>query len=266
MRRSLAPDEQGTVNVAFVLLTKPGLPAGEAVVREFAAFSKEGRQLKFPKPGPSEAGKAILSFELDPCGLAFVALVSSPVPNGEADEAARFSFSHIYEGWTLPPHNAHLLVTLTPTLNSASSLTTLSCMTSLLAAVSKASDAVGIYMGDAGATHDPQTFQTMAQRPQLGAHMTLERCQHRARGPAPQSAEPRDAAVESARFADDCTRDRGFARVARHVLRFVELRCATRRAAARRRHGESRGGERVPVHYVPSPLDENKQVWRIDLK
>jgi Domain of unknown function (DUF4261) len=26
------------------------------------------------------------------------------------------------------------------------------------------------------------------------------------------------------------------------------------------------GGERVPVHYVPSPLDKSKQVWRIELR
>ena len=146
-----------TPNFAFVLLSRPELPNADAVVRSFASLSNQTLR-------SSEAGDVpdteVLKFEIDDDSDALVMLLPIPVPNGEADEAARFSLSSFSTGWTLPPHAAHLVVTLQSETPQRESMLTL---TALLAAVAEASSAVGIYWGNAGATHDPEFFINVAR-------------------------------------------------------------------------------------------------------
>src|SRR5262245_51836545 len=64
--------EDSHVSLGFVLLAKPKLPAGKDVAKAFSAFAVEGQRLE---PEPSAKGASdVLGFNLDPCGLAFVAL------------------------------------------------------------------------------------------------------------------------------------------------------------------------------------------------
>src|SRR5215813_7538571 len=148
--------QQKNMRLAFVLLSEARLPKGEDVVRSFSAFHTNGQgvQVAASKTQPN-ADSEILEFELKPKGSAFVMLLPTAVPNGEADDAVRFSVSAMGTGWKLPEHKAHLIVTCDcggPAVES------LSLLTSFLGAVVEASPAVGIYWGDASATHDPKFF------------------------------------------------------------------------------------------------------------
>jgi hypothetical protein len=263
------PREERKMNFAFVLLAEPRMPTAETIMKEFPAFAEKDQQLKYENPKTPEPGKETLAFDLDQCGLAFVALMHSPIPDSEADEAARFSFSAIYSGWTLPRHKAHLLVTLLPIPQSMPAVKRLSCMTALLAAVSKATGAVGIYWGDAGATHDPTTFQSMAQRSQLAARLSLWTGVSMVRergGRLSLLSLGMDRQLNLPDLLLTAPEKMGKEEVL--GMFFDSLSYVTQRGEPLP-DGDTIGrenGERVTVRYVPSPIDKNKQVWRIELK
>ena len=157
------------MRVAFVLLSVPHLPRGEDVVRSFSGFGTKGQGVQLSKSEP-KADSEVLEFELKPNGKAFVMLLPTPVPNGEADDAVRFSLSAMGTGWKLPKHEAHLIVTCD---SSAAPLESLSLLTSFLGAVVEASPAVGIYWGPASATHDPKFFLETAREPDVDLRIML---------------------------------------------------------------------------------------------
>jgi Domain of unknown function (DUF4261) len=245
-----------TPNFAFVLLSRPELPDAEAVVRSFASLSD--RTLRSSEADDAHA--EVLKFEIDDDSDALVMLLPIPVPNGEADEAARFSLSAFGTGWTLPPHAAHLVVTLqseTPQLESMLTLT------SLLAAVAEASSAVGIYWGNAGATHDPEFFINVARDDDDDAKLMLWTGVSFAKEPdgrlsllslgmkqfglpdmwlvAPQESDPLPWLLDMLNYV---------------VSRGEPLP-----------DGDTVGrtaSEKLPVRYVPSPIDDETKVCKIE--
>jgi hypothetical protein len=254
----------GHVDLAFVLLPTVDVPSGNAVVEAFTAFALEDQRLVLRPPGPKSGD--ILEFELEQCGTTFVAPVPAPIPDREADDAVQFSISAIGRGWTLPPHEAHLVVTL-PSPRSNSRMDTMLCFTSLLAAVSEAAGASGIYWGNAGATHDPAFFISVAREPGLVSRIMLWTGVSVAREPdggvsllslgmqqldlpdlllvAPLSIDGNEAL---ATFFDL------LAYLADHGTPIPEGDTVGRTA-----------DERLPVRYVPSPIDANKKVWRVEM-
>ncbi len=169
--RAQTSSNRVSVHLAFVLLDTPKLPAAPRIVSAFASFAAKGEALHLTKSADS-GSKGILEFELQPGGRVFVAFVPSPVPDQEADAAARFSISSFSTGWVLPSHHAHLIVSLTSG-DSIPATAALSAFTSLLAAVAQASDAVGVYWGGAKATHDPKFFQSIAKEPDVASRLYL---------------------------------------------------------------------------------------------
>jgi hypothetical protein len=162
------------VNLAFILLSAPALPKGDEVVRDFASFASEGQRLRQQEIDTKKPSKIeVMEFELTPGGTAFVAAMPMPVLNGEADAGARFSLSSYATGWTLPPHKAHLIVTLRGAADPSSKVATLSSFTSFLAAVAQASPAVGVYWAQAGATHDAEFFISTARDRGIVPRITL---------------------------------------------------------------------------------------------
>src|SRR5215470_12294563 len=109
-----APQKEKPINLAFVLLPKPRLPKAEEIARAFDHFATTKGQSLLPKGSQASEKKdvEVLEFVLKPGGSAFVALMPMPVPNGEAEDAARFSVSAVGTGWKLPKHSAHAIVTL----------------------------------------------------------------------------------------------------------------------------------------------------------
>src|SRR5215813_11881727 len=111
------------------------MPRADDVIRAYATFAPKNERLRSvgadmaKRPGAT----GVMSLDMEPGGMVAIALMGAPVPNGEADSAARFSFSAIATGWKPPPHKAHLIVTLT-VFGAVSAIDSLSRFTSLLAA------------------------------------------------------------------------------------------------------------------------------------
>jgi hypothetical protein len=142
--------------LSFVLLAKAAPVTGPEVV---AAWVKT-----FPTRTPPlvTVGDAKDVVTLSSGGvLTFITLIAGPVPDGEAQQSVAFSVSSFRKGgFTLPAHTAHLLVT---TLGEGTGTAEgLSQHTRLVAAVTVASSAVGVYEGGAGATHHPGFYVDVA--------------------------------------------------------------------------------------------------------
>ena len=236
------------------------------MVRAFPLFALEGQRLQLRSSGTKTAGKEVLEFAVGECGTGFVASMPIPVPNGEADEAVRFSISAMGTGWKLPSHAAHLVVTLAGT-DPSSRVMALSCFTSFLAAVSKASQGIGVYWGNAGATHDSAFFVSMAQEQGLQSRVMLW------------------TGVSVARQADGrlSLLSLGMQQVSLPDLllvapdsvsgndalgTFFDLLAYVTDRGEPLPEGDTVGRtaeEQRPVHYVPSPVDTTKQVWRVEI-
>jgi hypothetical protein len=125
------------------------------------AQSLTSRSLKtalkeFPDLGPltwGSAKKGQSTFEI--AGLKLTAdLLDSPVPDGEADEATERSLSGLDGSWTLPEHRAHLALAQQGTANE--NITELTTFTRVVAAIVRATEAVGVYWVEGAATHHPE--------------------------------------------------------------------------------------------------------------
>jgi hypothetical protein len=254
-------------HLAFVLLPEGRAPKGEAIEAAFSSYAPKEQRLRWQKADTQKPGEAeSLSFELSAGGTAFVAYLPRPVPRHEADDAARFSVSSLGTKWTLPAHKAHLLVTLGET-GAASPQESLSRFTSLLAAVIDASHAVGVYWGKAGATHDAKFFLETARSADEASRLMLWTGVRRADEPdgrisllslgMQQLQLPDLLLVAPKSEANDA------------LATFFDLLSyvAERGTALPEGHTVGRSEtHRLPVHYVPSPLDAKTKVWRVELK
>src|SRR4051812_28104085 len=94
--RAAVPDVMvAKMNLAFVLLPEAKLPKGEAIVRAFATYAVKGQSLRYrPEKQAKWKNKdeEVLVLEADG-GQALVAFTPKPIPNGEAEEAVRYSIS-----------------------------------------------------------------------------------------------------------------------------------------------------------------------------
>ena len=96
--------------------------------------------------------------------VTFVAPMPVPIPNREADQAARFGLCAYAEGFQLGPHAWHFMVT---TQVSGGPVTSLARHTQRVAAVADAHGAVAIYEGNAGATHPAAFYVDAASSAEL---------------------------------------------------------------------------------------------------
>lgn len=254
------------MNLAFVLLREPQLPKGEEIMRAFPAFAVKGQTLRLIGTQIKEERKvAVLEFELQG-RTAYIALMPIAVPNGEADHAAPLSVSAFGTGWKLPSHKAHLVVTFRGS-DSASLSDSLSLFTSLLAAVVKSSNAVGVYWGAAGATHDAKFLLSIAQEEDVDARIMLW------------------TGVSLSREPDGRL---SLLSLGMHQLNLPDLLLIAPKSAGNEAlgaffdllgyvcklgkplpDGDTIGRtaeERLPVRYVPSPRDPGKKVLRVELK
>jgi hypothetical protein len=83
------------------------------------------------------------------------------VPNGEAEAHAKNSVTAALSPRKLGRHRAHLIVFGAGAPRR--SLEELARFTQVLAAIVQVSNAVGVYCGDAGATHEAKAFLEMAR-------------------------------------------------------------------------------------------------------
>ncbi|MGZ3427524.1 MAG: DUF4261 domain-containing protein [Polyangia bacterium] len=253
------------MNLAFVLLSEPVLPKGEEIARAFASFAPASDHIRVGK-SETKGKLAALELDLSPHGRALIAMAPMPIPNGEADEAARYSLAALGHGWKLSPHKAHLVVTVTAA-DGDGAVETLSRFTSLVAAVTQVAPAVGVYWGNAGATHDPKFFVATAREPGIVPRITLWN------GVSVASDGANRVSLLSRGMKQlglpDLLLTAPKADMGGAVETFFDLLAYLADRGTPLPDGDTVGrtdNERLPVHYVPSPIAPGERVWRVDLK
>ena len=247
------------MRIAFVLTADNATLTTEEVIAAYREIAPSGPVLL---ADVSDATKEnMVTFKLGKSDAVHVAAMPAPVPEGEADEAAQYSITSLGTGWELPEHGAHFVVALQEG-EEHSAVDSLRLLTRVVAAVAKASDAVGVYWGDAHATHEPEFFIDVARDDlpvMLWTGLSIaseenDRLSLLSMGmdqlnlPDLMLTSPQQGANEALRFFFD-------------MLVFV-----IRREAALP-DGDTIGrkpGEKLPIRYVTSPADEDAQVWRVD--
>src|SRR5262249_52872175 len=92
--------------LVFVLLASAARLDGPAIVAGYDKLAPSGPKLRV---GPTQKG--ILSLELPDGNTVMLAMMESPVPRHEAEEAAAFTAA---VGFKPAPHRAHVIVTMKP--------------------------------------------------------------------------------------------------------------------------------------------------------
>ena len=251
------------MNLAFVLLSKPVMPKDVEVARAYAHFTK-GESLRVADT-KSDGKLSVATFDLGAYGKAFVALMPVPVPNGEAEAAARFSLSSLGTSWKLPPHQAHLVVTM-QSVPGDKALETLQRFTSLLAAVTQVSPAVGVYWGEAHATHDPKFLVAMADNPDPFARLVLWNGVSLANEGAARvsllSLGMKQLGLPNLLLTAPRTKTGEALPTLFDLLSYLTQR------GTPLPEGDTVGPteqDKWTVHYVASPVDPKEQVWRVEL-
>jgi hypothetical protein len=264
-KRETPPEnEKGLRNLAFVLLSEARLPNPAEIAQAFPDFAAPEESLETESDETEEsASGAIISLKLNTGETAFVALMPAPVPNGEADDAARFSLSSFRNEWKLPPHCAHLIVTAQDAAESAP-VVGLSRFTSLLAAVTKASPAVGVYWGNAGATHDSDFFISIASERGTVPRMML--------WSGISVAREKDSRLSLLSLGmmqlnlPDLYIIAGSLSPGDAIATMFDLLAYVAERGQPLPEGDTIGrtdDQKIPVHYVPSPRDPAKKVCRV---
>ncbi len=264
---SSTPNDKPDSNLAFILLSEAHLPEPEAIVSAFAEFAAPGEVLQ-PAPedddDPVSRGQ-VASLKFASGETSFVALMPAPIPTGEAEEAAQFSLSSLMNNWELPPHKTHLVVLFhaTPGVSKIDQLTR---FTRLLAAVGKASPTVGIYWGNAGATHAPDFFYSIAADPDPTTLMMLWSGFSIAREGSDRVS-LLSLGMKQLQFPELLLV--GHASDPQESIELLyELLWYVAQRGEPLPEGDTVGRsaeERLRVHYVPSPLDPAEKVWRVEV-
>jgi Domain of unknown function (DUF4261) len=108
-----------------------------------------------------------LSFAVGERDALILMPVSAPVPDGEAEAMAGYSISTLGTGWQLGAHEAHLIATLQEEDTGLSAQRLVRFSRLLAGVVDGVDGVVGIYCGEAHATHDPDFFRDMAMEESL---------------------------------------------------------------------------------------------------
>lgn len=142
------------MRLCFVLLadTKPlTAPRFEKALQEFPGLG--------PVTWLSSSREGTSGFAVGGLNV-LAALMPMPVPDGEADGATDHSLSGLDGSWTLPEHRAHLVVVQQGA--KGTNLEELTTFTRVVAGIVRATDAVGVYWGEGGATHHPEFVVNIA--------------------------------------------------------------------------------------------------------
>jgi len=255
--------------LAFVLLRFDEFPASDTIIAAFAKYAQGHHTISIAtdeNAAPADdAEKDVVMMTVEGIGTAFVALMPRPIPHGEAEAAFPMSISSFAENNRLEDHRAHLVVSLMPEAE-IDVVEGMMAFTSLLAALVDAAQAVGVYFGNARATHTKEFFLTMAEEydvsprillwngvsrsPEANGKMSfLSHGMHQIALPDLYLiCDERDAGEAMGRMFD--------------LLAYI----ASRRQAIRA--GDTIGAtaeEKIRVQYVKSPADPKQIVWKVEM-
>lgn len=248
------------MQLAFVLTNSSGLPEANAIADAYAEVTPRGGRPIVWDGGGDDPDQRALSV-----GGASVVLAAmpAPVPDGEAEEASRLSLSALGTGWILPEHRFHIVVAAT-NLDQESAVPVRCDFTRLVAAVSRACGAVGIYWGQASATHEPEFFFETTRDAELP--IALWTGVSVARDGAERVSL---LSLGMGQFGMEdllLTGPIGEAGVA--IEMFFDLLAYAVRRGSQVQPGETVGrtdDERIEVSETASPIDPEARVWRVDL-
>jgi hypothetical protein len=260
--------EKQKSHIAFVLLETAEMPTGDAIIASFEKYSLGNHKLSISRDKASDAShdeeESVLALAVDGIGSAFIALMDMPIPNGEAESNFPLSVSSFSENSELKAHHAHILVTLMPS-SEADPIEAMMAYTSLLAAVTDASQSVGVYWGNAGATHTSEFFLAVASEHDINPRILLWNGMSR----APESGGKMSflsygmnqiALPDLYLICDANAASSSFGRFF-DLLAYIAARGEAIPA------GDTIGStaeERIRIKYVKSPADKNKIVWKVE--
>ncbi|MDB4491389.1 DUF4261 domain-containing protein [bacterium] len=270
-KKAEPPDlELAVSQFAFVLLREVELPAAEDILSAFEQFRTESEVLTYePDEGTSdeELGDGeTLALRLEGMGFAFVALVPVPVPNGEAEHAFGCSMSSFEDGVTLEAHAAHRVVSLVGLDQAVSLVAGQMAFTSVLAAVTKVSPAVGVYMGDAGATHTAEFVTEAAGEHNVNSRIML--WNGLSRGPEPDGQMSFLSLGMHQLVLPNLYLIASVDQASESLGRFFELLAYVADRGEPIPDGDTIGAtadERLKVNYTASPAGDGSVVWRVRL-
>jgi hypothetical protein len=244
--------------MAIVLLAEDASPDVAAVIAAYREVAPGGAALAADDQG--DAGAQM--FTLGDRTVA-IARMSAPVPGGEAEAHARYSLGAIATGWQPPPHVAHAIVFLLGDRGAA--LDSLRDFTRFVAAVTRASGAVGVYVGNGGATHPAAFFVDAVKGTDDPIYVWsgisiandgAERISLLSLGMKQLGLPDLLLTAPAARPSHET------------IGYFYDLLLYVARRGQAVPDGDTvgrEGGEALPVRYVPSPIAGDVRVMRVDL-
>lgn len=248
------------MQLAFVLTNSSGLPEANAIADAYAEVTPEGGRPIVWQGGGSETDQLAVTVG----GASVVmAAMPAPVPEGEADEAARLSLSALGTGWTLPEHRCHIILAAT-NVGEESTVAVRCDFTRLVAAVSRAAGAVGVYWGAAAATHDPDFFFETARDADLPIAIWT----------GVSVARDGDQRVSLLSLGmgqfgmEELLLTGPMEQAGLAIEMFFDLLAYAVRRGSTVQPGETVGrddDERIEVSAGDSPVDPDARVWRVDL-
>jgi Domain of unknown function (DUF4261) len=244
-------------SLSFVLLPTSALPSA-------ADFRLAWRDIAKGAAPPTENKWDAQSIEVELDDVTTIAtLMPAPVPNQEAEAAAASSVSAMgTRGFSPAPHVAHLaVVSLSP---KASPVERLLRHTRVVAALTKASHAIGVYEGNARATHDPAFYVDVVAN---GPDLPLMLWNGISLAKTPDTVELLTLGMAQLGFPDlllvgPAGQGNDALLFAFNLLGYVISR------GGPIPEGETVGrtaAEKLPVTYVPSPIDPAVRVMKVDL-
>lgn len=167
--------DEARSRLAFILLEQAVMPDPAKIAQAFAFYAAPGHQIT--EESSEEADDAqtdapsVLCFVGPGNARLMAMMIPMPIPNGEAEDNVRFSLSSLKGGWTLPPYAAHVMVTMMG--GEGSPVDTMADFTAFIAAITATSSAVGVYWGNAGATHAREFVLTLAEEQETTPRLML---------------------------------------------------------------------------------------------
>lgn len=251
--------EAGPVDLAFVLLASPALPDPAVVVARHRAIAPDGPALTHD----AGRGEDALGFHVGDLVVNLV-MIPAPIPAREADDAARFGLRGITQSWSPAPHRAHLIVASLNGRAARLPLERVGAFHQVVASIVAAMDdsVAGVYIG--GNVTQPADFYVDAVRGSPDALMAW-------------------MGVSVAREGDrlsllslgighlglpDVLMTAGKTSSADTMAFLFDLLLYVGKRGKALPEGDTVGrddSERLPVHYVPSPIDAGAQVMKVEL-
>ncbi len=241
------------MRLSFVLLPQSKPLSAAALEKALKEFPELGQVswLSSTKEGTS-------AFSLGGINV-LAALMPMPVPEGEADGATDRSLSGLAGSWTLPEHRGHLVVAQQGT--RPGDLEDLTTFTKVVAAIVRATNAVGVYWGEGGATHHPEFVVDIAHSELplpvwVGVSVAKTGDGHQLLSIGMQQVGMPDLVMNAGKLEGGMFEF------------FYDLLAYVVRRGKPLSEGDSVGrtdGERLKVKYVPSPVDPDVEVWSVTL-